>query len=250
MAKQLDANQLYYQLYFRFPGRSQWMDRIWAEALADQYLPELEQYGYLTRHDLEVLTERLDLSPGSTLLDIGCGKGGPGLKIATQLNLKLTGLDPVPEAVEQAQNFQSQFQLTHPATFQVGEFYDLPLPDASMDAVISIDALWVVPNKITALEKVKRVLKPGAKFLFTFWDLLAVESVPLLEQSGLRFIHREDTPNWKEYQQRIYEGILKYEQELLEEMGEGATMLIHEAKTSPPYLDLSVRRVYEFQRQE
>jgi hypothetical protein len=62
---------------------------------------------------------------------------------------------------------------------------------------------------------------------------------------GLKFIHREDSPDWKAYQLKVYEGILRYESELVAEMGAGANMLLYEAKASPPYLDLSVRRIYE-----
>jgi methylase of polypeptide subunit release factors len=34
-----------------------------------------------------------------SMLDIGCGKGGPGLRLAEQLQLRLTGIDIIPEAV-------------------------------------------------------------------------------------------------------------------------------------------------------
>ena len=40
-------------------------------------------------------------------------------------------------------------------------------------------------------------------------------------------------------------GILAHEAELVEEMGAGANMLLYEAKSSPAYLDISVRRIYE-----
>lgn len=247
MSKPLDQNQLYYQQYFKFPGRSQWMEKIWSEAFGDNYPVGIDHFGYLTNHDLEIMTRWLDSSPGDTMLDIGCGKGGPGLRLAEQLDLQLTGIDIVPEAVEQANLFASSFDLKYPATFKVGEFYGIPLPEQCMNSVISIDSLWSVPDKIIALKIIKRVMKPGAKLIFTHWDMLAQDPIPLLEDSGLKFIQREDTPNWKSYQQKVYEGITKYQGELVEEMGDGATMFLHEAKTSPPFLDLSVRRIYHFE---
>ncbi len=247
-AKYQDINQQYYHDYYQFKGRSQWMEKIWSEAFADQYPEGLEHYGYLTLQDLGIIASRLDLAPGSRLLDIGCGKGGPGLKIAQDLQLKLTGVDVIPEAVEQAEVFKTAFDLVYPAHFEVGEFFSLPLEDASVDAVICIDSLWASTNKIQALAEANRVMKPGAKFIFTYWDLHTVEAIPLLEQSGLKFISREDTPNWKEYQQRVYAGIEKYKDELVAEMGEGANMLLYEATASPPYLDLSVRRIYQFDK--
>jgi len=223
------------------------MKRIWREAFGEAFPEGVEHYAYLTTWDLEQISSKLALPAGAQLLDIGCGKGGPGLKIAEKLGLQLTGMDIVPEAVEAANAFKDQFDLTHPATFSEGELLSIPLPDQSMDAAICIDSIWSVHDKIQALREIKRVLKPGAPFVFTHWDLLSVEAVPLLEQSGMSFISREDTPNWKEYQQKVYEGIKKYQQDLVTEMGDAAAMLLYEAQTSPAYLDLSVRRIYHMQ---
>lgn len=245
--RQLDQNQLYYQDYYRFQGRGSWMEKIWSEAFGDNYPVGLDHYGYLTRHDLQSIASRLQLAPGSSLLDVGCGKGGPGLRLAEQLKLQLTGIDIIPEAVAQAEEFKASFDLEYPATFMVGEFDAIPLPDQSVDSVISIDSLWAVPNKILALREVKRVMKPGAKFVFTHWDLLSTDPVALLSLSGLTFVGREETPEWIGYQRKVYEGIQAHREELVAEMGEGANMLLHEATASPPYLDLSVRRIYEWE---
>jgi ubiquinone/menaquinone biosynthesis C-methylase UbiE len=243
-----DLNQVYYRDYYQFPVRSRWMEQIWADAFGAEYPSGLDHYGYLTKHDLAAITARLPLAPGATLLDIGCGKGGPGLWLGQQLKARLIGVDIIPEALDHARAFQSSFQLDFPAQFEVGEFYRIPLPDQSVDAVMSIDSLWAAPNKIQALMEVKRVMKPGAPFVFTHWDLLAVESVPIFEISGLKFVARKDTPDWKAYQQKVYEGILAHEAELVAEMGTAANMLLYEAKASPPYLDMSVRRIYELVR--
>ncbi len=223
------------------------MEKIWSEAFGQNYPKGIDHYGFLTNHDLGVIAKRLDAAPGTTLLDIGCGRGGPGLKLAQDLGLQLTGVDIIPEAVERANEFQNDFELEYPAEFKVGQFYEIPLDDQSVDNVISIDSLWAAPNKIQALIEVKRVMKPGAKFIFTHSDLLAVEPVELLELSGLTFIHREDTPEWKAYQQKVYAGITAHKDELVSEMGEGANMFLWEAEASPPHLDLSVRRIYHFE---
>jgi ubiquinone/menaquinone biosynthesis C-methylase UbiE len=248
MAEQYqDQNQVYYSEYYQFAGRSQWMEKIWAEAFGAQYPAGLAHYGYLTQHDLDAFTAAITVPPGSTLLDIGCGKGGPGLRIAERLGLRLIGMDIIPAAVAGARAFASKFDLAYPATFEVGEFYKIPLPDQSVDAVICIDSLWAAPNKIQALMEIKRVMRPGARFVFTFWDLLAVETMPIFAISGLKFITRTDTPDWKTYQQKVYDGILTHEAELVAEMGSAANMLLYEAKASPPYLDLSIRRIYELE---
>jgi SAM-dependent methyltransferase len=246
--QQEDLLQVYYRDYYRFPGRSRWMEEIWSAAFGDNYPTGLDHYGYLTRHDLEIFASRLQLPAGSTLLDIGCGKGGPGLWLAQRNKLQLIGLDIVPEAVQQATAFQRSFQLDYPAQFGIGEFYAIPLADQSVDAVVCIDSLWAAPDKIEALREIHRVMKPGARAVFTYWDLSALEAVPYFEMSGLTFVERLETPDWKAYQQKVYEGILAHEAELAEEMGEGSNMLLYEARASPPYLDMSIRRIYEMER--
>lgn len=248
MSTDKDQNFLYYQRYYQFDGRSQWMERIWREAFGDAFPEGLDHYGYVTKHDLASISDRLHCPAGSTLLDMGCGKGGPGLQLASQKGLRLIGMDIVPEAVAQANAFQAKFELEYSAHFMVGDFYQIPLPDDSVDAVVSIDSLWAVPNKIQALTMMKRVMKPGASFVFTHWDLLSTDPVALLELSGLKFIHREETAGWKDYQHRVYAGIQRYRSELVDEMGDSADMLLYEADASPPYLDLSIRRIYEFQK--
>lgn len=239
-----DQNYYLYKQYYQFEERSEWMEKIWAGALGEQYPAGLDQYGYLTLNDLAVIAEKAGTSPGDKLLDIGCGKGGPGLKIAEQLHLQLTGIDIIPEAVDQANAFKAQFELAYPAHFQIGGFMDIPVADHSMDCIISIDSLWAAPDKIQALASIKKVLKPGGRLIYTSWDLLAQDPIELLSLSGLKFLHRQETPNWKAYQQKVYAGILKYKEELDTEMGAGADMLLYEAQASPQYLDLSVRRIY------
>ncbi len=245
-----DLNHVYYERYYQFTKRSEWMEKIWSDAFGEAYPPGLEHYGYLTRQDLADIQERLSIAPGGTLLDIGCGKGGPGLRIAEARQARLIGVDLIPGAVAQAEVFQTQFELAHPAQFLAGDFLALPLADDSVDAVISIDSLWTVTDKVQALREVRRVLRPGGQFIFSNWDLKAVDPVGLLTQSGLSFISRHETANWRHYQRRIYSKIALYQRQLVKEMGDAAQMLLHEAKTSPPYLDASVRRIYEFRRPE
>lgn len=240
----VDVNKSYYQHYYQFKGRSQWMEKIWSEAFGEDYPQGMEHYGFVTQSDLENIGQMLSCSPGDSLLDIGCGKGGPGMKIAQQRQLQLNGIDIVSEAVEQAQAFVQHFALEHPAQFIPGQFYAIPFDDQVFDGVISIDSIWAAPDKVRALTEVKRVMKPGSQFIFTQWDLLEEESIPIFEESGLKFVSREETPNWKDYQRKVYAGIAAHEAELIMEMGSGANMLIYEANVSPSHLDLSVRRIY------
>src|SRR5215208_4829340 len=49
-----------------------------------------------------LVLERLDLTAGSTLLDVGCGLGGPSRMAAERYDVKVTGVDLTPELVDAA----------------------------------------------------------------------------------------------------------------------------------------------------
>jgi ubiquinone/menaquinone biosynthesis C-methylase UbiE len=70
---------------------------------------------------------------------------------------------------------------------RVGAAEDLPVPDNSMDAVISTQVLCSVADSPRVLREIQRVLKPGGRFLF-------VEHVAAPPGSGLRFWQRLARP--------------------------------------------------------
>ncbi len=71
-----------------------------------------------------------------------------------------------------------------------GSAEDLPLPDNSVDAVVSTLVLCSVPNLAASLQEIKRVLKPGGKFLF-------IEHVGAPEGSLLRQVQSGIRPLWQ-----------------------------------------------------
>lgn len=243
-----NINNDYYKHYYDFEGKSKWKEKIWSEAFGPAYPEGLEHYGYITNEDISRFAELLDLKAGQVVLDIGCGKGGPALKLCENLDIQLLGIDIIEKAVEQARDFQSNFKLQKPALFEVGEFYNIPLDDEKVDAVVSFDSVWTAPDRKRAFSEVCRVLKPGGKFIFTNWDTLGHDSIQLYQTSDLSYVSREETEGWKTYQEKVYAGILKYKDELMAEMGEGASMLIYEAQASSPYLHNSIRRIYHMKK--
>lgn len=60
------------------------------------YGDDLGQSGWMTVDELERFSEWLDLNPGSRLLDVGCGSGGPALRL-----LETTGASVVVDILEE-----------------------------------------------------------------------------------------------------------------------------------------------------
>ena len=61
--------------------------RVWE--LAQPGLPQIEPTSFLTLGLLRHVAQALDLSPGQTLADLGCGRGGPGLWLAREADVSL-----------------------------------------------------------------------------------------------------------------------------------------------------------------
>jgi cyclopropane fatty-acyl-phospholipid synthase-like methyltransferase len=116
------------------------MRAVWQQA--DPDLPaEVEPFSFVSAGLLGHVARALSLSPGETLVDLGCGRGGPGLWLARLAGASLVGVDFSAEAVDQASRRAGSFGLDGRAQFVVGDLAATGLADAVADAVVSVDAL-------------------------------------------------------------------------------------------------------------
>jgi arsenite methyltransferase len=111
---------------------------------------------------------------GETLLDLGCGAG-----IDTILAARKTGptgsviaLDFLPEMLERTSAAAAEAALDNIQTLQ-GDIEAIPLPDSSVDHVVSNGVINLAPRKARVLAECARVLRPGGKL--TLSDLTVAE---------------------------------------------------------------------------
>jgi SAM-dependent methyltransferase len=114
------------------------------------------------------------LQPGETVLDLGCGAGIDVLLAAREVGStgRATGLDTLPEMVERGTRFSVEAGLENVA-FIEGRMDDIPLPDDSVDVVISNGAINLAARKSRVLAEAYRVLKPEGRLCVA--DLTIVE---------------------------------------------------------------------------
>jgi ribosomal protein L11 methylase PrmA len=74
---------------------------VWQQASPD-LSPEIEPSSFLSVDLLRHLADVLTLAPDRTLVDLGCGRGDPGLWLARSLGAVLVGADFSAVAVQQA----------------------------------------------------------------------------------------------------------------------------------------------------
>jgi len=105
------------------------------------------------------------LQPGETVLDIGSGGGIDTILAARMVGPEgaAIGLDVVDAMLERARIHVTEAGVAGSAEFIRGEMEDIPLPDGSVDVVISNGVLNLSARKSRALAEIFRVLGPGGR---------------------------------------------------------------------------------------
>ncbi len=110
-------------------------------------------------------TALAELKAGETVLDLGSGGGIDVLLSARRVGPegKAYGLDMTDEMLALARDNQRKAGATN-VEFLKGEIEAIPLPDNSVDVIISNCVINLSPDKDRALREAFRVLKPGGRF--------------------------------------------------------------------------------------
>ena len=102
------------------------------------------------------VVEWLNAQPGESILDLGCGDGQLTQRLLAA-GARVTGLDLSPEMLEAAR--------ARGVDAREGSAEALPFADRSFDAVFSNAVLHWVRNQKAMMTEVRRVLKPGGRFV-------------------------------------------------------------------------------------
>ncbi|HEX9200661.1 MAG TPA: class I SAM-dependent methyltransferase [Acidobacteriaceae bacterium] len=115
----------------------------------------------------EALVSRLDLPAGATVLDVACGTGNLAIPLA-RLGCTVTGVDIASNLLVQARERAAIEDLT--AIFDEGDAEQLPYPDASFDAVVTMFGAMFAPRPEIVASELARVLKPGGLLAMANWN--------------------------------------------------------------------------------
>ena len=132
------------------------------------YGDDVGQSGWVTADELAHFGQLLELGPESRLLDVGCGSGGPALRLAETTATSVVGIDLLEEGIATATRLAEERGLADRVRFvRVDAGARLPFDDGSFDAVISIDVMCHLPNRLDILQEWHRVTAPGSRILYT-----------------------------------------------------------------------------------
>jgi SAM-dependent methyltransferase len=183
----------------------------WARRVIGEGLPEgVEPYSFITTSGLEEIAGTLADCRGSTVVDLACGRGGPGLWLARRIGASLIGVDFSPVGIAQALERAASLASGVRAEFRVADAAATELPEQSAAGLFCIDAIQLMPDQEAVIGEVARVLRPGARAVFTTWE--RPERLPdlaaLFQAGGLDVLAVEERPAWADRDRSIFERAL------------------------------------------
>ena len=157
------------------PGRGSWYQRVFARAMNTLDQSEYEAHKRALLGDLH-----------GTVLEIG---PGTGVNLAYYpRDAHWIGLEPNPAMHPYIERAASKLGRT--VELRQGQAERLDLPDESVDAVVSTLVMCSVDDQRRALQEIRRVLKPGGRYVF-------IEHVAAPRASGLRRVQSFIKPVWQ-----------------------------------------------------
>lgn len=187
---------------------------LWRRAWGRRYPDDVRPFSSCTVQLLGQLVGELELAPGSTLADYGCGAGGVGLWLARALDAHVIGLDRSGPAVSIARSRAPDWVPAGRADFLAGDFAGSGLPAEHVDAVVSVDALPFAQDVDAALSEIHRVLRPEGRLVFTTrelsdehprWATVGPSWSFALERCGLRVRRVTVRPGLSALWRRVYD---------------------------------------------
>ena len=218
-------------------------EQIYHQIRVATYGQDLGQSSWITLEEAKRFAGWLELSKGSSVLEVACGAGGISCLICEQFGAEVHGVDISEEAVDAANARRDEQALGEKVTFSVQDASKpLQFPDEGFDAVFCNDSINHLPDRGQVLADWWRLLAPNGKMLFTDPILITGiisneetrirssigfylftpkdENERLLEAAGFRVLRVEDVTNqveqtsmrWYEARQERQEKLLQFEE--------------------------------------
>jgi SAM-dependent methyltransferase len=160
-------------------------------------LTPLDQFHVRGLAATKELAEGLSLEPGSTVIDVGCGLGGPARYLAATHGCRVTGIDLSRPFTDVARTLTEQVGLSASVTYRQADALDLPFPDHAFDHAWTQHVAMNISDKGRFYANIHRVLKPAGRL--AIYDVVVGDAGPLIfpvpwaRQPEISFVMAMDT---------------------------------------------------------
>ena len=113
-----------------------------------------------------IVVEAVAPRAGEHVLDLGCGTGNAAF-LVEKCGARVTGVDPSPRLLEVARTEASARGVD--VEFLLGDAAAIPVPDASLDAVVSVFGVIFAPDASAAASEMARVLAARGRLAISAW---------------------------------------------------------------------------------
>ena len=149
-----------------------WLDRTmsYSSALFEEPISRAEPLEQAQHRKITALLDRLDLKPGSTLLEIGCGWGGLAEVAAAEYGAEVTGITLSVEQKTYADERMARAGLAGKARFEIRDYRDV---EGRYDAVASVEMVEAVGEAYwdAYMTAIARALKPGGRAALQYIEI-------------------------------------------------------------------------------
>ncbi|OON77963.1 SAM-dependent methyltransferase [Streptomyces tsukubensis] len=115
----------------------------------------------------DLVAGRLAASPGTRLMDVGCGTGRPALRIAGATGARVSGISVSDEDIDLARTRAHATALADRVDFRYADALALPFEAATFDGAWAIESMMHIPDRTAALTEIARTLRPGSPLVIT-----------------------------------------------------------------------------------
>jgi ubiquinone/menaquinone biosynthesis C-methylase UbiE len=143
---------------------------VGTEGLTEGDLTPVDEFHTGGLEATEALLAGLTIPPGTRVLDLGCGIGGPARLIAERYGVDVVGVDLTEEYVATARELSRLVGLAERTSFLRGSVTALPVADASADLALMQHVGMNVADKAALFAEAARVLAPGG--VFALFDVM------------------------------------------------------------------------------